>query len=117
MKAGRALVTAGAALLVATAAVHSLGSSMVSGWLEGERRTILLLAWFILAFDWVIVALAWLYCAWRGGRRFAPVVYLTAAIPAATALGLIYAVGPGFFGIWMLAGAVGLAVVGASRLP
>ena len=116
MTAGRALLTAGAALLIATAAVHSLGSSMVSGWLEGERRAILMLAWFVLAFDWIVVALLWLYAAWRGGRSLAPAIYLTAAIPAVTAVGLILVVGPGFFGIWMLAGAVALAVAGASRL-
>jgi hypothetical protein len=116
VKLARGLVTAGAMLLVATAAVHSLGSSMVSGWLEGERRAILMLAWFALAIDWIVVASTWLYCAWRGGRSLAPVIYLTALIPAATAAGLVLAVGPGFFGIWMLAGAVALACAGASRL-
>jgi hypothetical protein len=116
MRVGRTLIVAGALLLILTAAVHSLGSSMVSGWLEGERRSILMAAWFLLAVDWIVVALAWLYCAWRASRSLAPIIYLTSVVPAATAVALLIAVGPGFFGIWMLLGALILATAGAARL-
>jgi hypothetical protein len=116
MKAARTFLAAGALLLILTAAVHSLGSSMVSGWLEGERRSILMAAWFLLAVDWIVVALVWLYCARRASRSLAPIIYLTGLVPAATAVALLIAVGPAFFGIWMLVGALILAAVGAARL-
>ena len=116
MKLDRLSIAAGALLLLATAGVHSAGASMVSSWLEGERGAFLMLVWFVLAFDWAVVALVWLYCAWRGERSLRAVILLTALIPLATATGLTVIAGPGFFGIWMLAGASALAIFGALRL-
>lgn len=116
MKSARILLILGAVLLLATAVFHSSGGAMVSGWLEGERGKILQLLWFVPAIDWGIVALAWLYVAWRPDRRFASLVWLTAIIPLTVAIMLITAVGAGFPGIWMLLGAVALASIGATRL-
>jgi hypothetical protein len=116
MKYARILLIAGALLLLATAAFHSSGGSMVSGWLQGDRGKILQLLWFLPPIDWGVVALVWLYVAWRPDRRFAPLVWLTAIIPLVMAIMLIAAVGAGFPGIWMLLGAAALASIGAARL-
>lgn len=116
MRSARILLTLGAILLLATAAFHSSGGAMVSGWLEGERGQILRLLWFVPPIDWAVVALIWAYAAWRPGRALAVVVWLSALIPLAVAVMLIVAVGPVFPGIWMLLGAVVLASAGAMRL-
>lgn len=116
MKIGRALILLGALLLLATAAVHGAGSSMVSSWLEGERRSILMLAWFTFSIDWVVVALIWIYCGWRGDPRYRLIIFAASIIPSATAIGLTVTVGPTFFGVWMLLAAAGLAILGALRI-
>ena len=116
MMLGRLFLCLGAVLLLCTALVHSTGGAMVSGWLEGQRQAVLSLAWYLLAIDWVAVGLVWLYCAWRADRRLVPIGWLAAIIPAAAGIGLIIAVGPGFFGIWMLLGATLFAGIGLLRL-
>jgi hypothetical protein len=116
MKAARLLLALAALTLFATAALHSSGSAMVSGWLEGDKRAILQMLWFVPAVDWLVVAAIWAIVAWPPDPRFAPIIWLTSLIPLAVALMLIAAVGPNFFGIWMLLGAVALAAIGAGRL-
>lgn len=117
MKQARILLGLGVVLLLATAAFHGSGGAMVSGWLEGDRGAILRLLWFAPAIDWFVVALVWAFVAWRGERAFAPFVYITAIIPLVLALMLIGAVGAAFPGVWMLFGAVALALLGAVRMP
>jgi hypothetical protein len=114
---GRILVTLGALLLIATAVMHGLGGQMVSGWVSGERAAVLQALWYLPAIDWVVVALAWLAIAWTGGIRLGWLIWLVAAIPAAAAILLVATVGAGFFGVWMLAGAVLLALLGSIALP
>ena len=116
MKTARILLGAGALLLAATAAFHASGGAMVSGWLQGDRGTILRLLWYVPTVDWSVVALVWGFIAFRPDRRFAPLVWLTALIPLSVAIMLIGAVGAGFPGIWMLIGAVILGSLGAARL-
>lgn len=116
MNMGRLLLLLGASLLLATAAIHALGYAMVSSWLEGDRGEILKVAWFTFSIDWAVVALIWAYCGWRDDRRLRPVIWAAAIIPAASAIGLVATVGPAFFGVWMLVGAVTLTLTGASRL-
>jgi hypothetical protein len=116
MKAGRMLLGAGALLLALTAAVHALGSAMVSSWLEGERGLVLRMLWFVPSIDWIVVALVWAYAAFRPDARLAWLVWLTAIIPFSIAIMLISSAGFGFFGIWMLLGAVALASLGAVRI-
>ena len=116
MKSARILLGLGAALLIATAAFHGSGGAMVSGWLEGERGEILRLLWYVPTVDWIVVALIWLFVARWGDRRLAPLVWISALIPSSVALMLIWAVGAGFAGIWMLIGSVLLAAVGSARL-
>jgi hypothetical protein len=114
---GRILLALGALLLVATSVVHGLGGRMVSGWLGGERGLVLQVLWYLPTLDWAAVALAWLFIAWRGSNRMAPLVWLLALVPGGAAAMLTSAVGPGFFGIWMLAGATLLALLGSIALP
>lgn len=116
MKPARILLALAALLLVATAAFHSSGSAMVSGWLPGDRGRILQMLWFVPAIDWAIVALVWAFIAWRPSAGLSPLVWLTTIIPLSVGLMLIAAVGAAFPGIWMLLGAVALAAVGAARL-
>ncbi len=117
MRLARALLTAGAILLFATAAFHASGGAMVADWLPGARGAVLTLLWNVPVVDWSIVGLLWLFVAWRADRRFMPVVWLSAMIPIVVAVMLIAAVGLGHPGIWMLIGASALAGVGAARLP
>jgi hypothetical protein len=75
VKLARLLIFGAALLLALTAAVHSAGASMLSGSLAGERQAMLLLAWYLLAADWLVVSLLWAWCGWRADPRLAPAVY------------------------------------------
>jgi hypothetical protein len=114
---GRTLLTLGALLLIGTAAFHGSGAATVAGWLGGERGALLQTLWFIPVLDWATVGLAWLYIAWRGGSRLAPLVWLLALIPAGAAAMIAASVGPNFVGVWLLAGAALLALLGSVALP
>lgn len=114
---GRILLTLGALVLIGTAAFHGSGAGMVAGWLNGERGALLQILWFIPALDWVVVGLAWLFIAWRGTNRFAPLVWVLALVPAGAAAMVASAVGPNFLGVWLLAAAALLAVLGSIALP
>jgi hypothetical protein len=116
MKLSRVLLALAALLLFATAAFHASGGAMVSSWLDGDRGAILRLLWYVPTIDWAVIGLLWLFVAWRGDARSAPLVWISAIVPLAVAIMLARAVGPGFPGIWMLTGAVLLAVAGSFRL-
>ena len=114
---GRVLLTLGALVLIGTAAFHGSGAQMVAGWLGGERGALLQTLWFIPTLDWAAVGLVWLFIAWRGSQRSAPLVWLTALIPGGAAAMVAAAVGPAFLGVWLLAGATLLALLGSIALP
>lgn len=112
----RALLIAGAVLLVATAAFHSTGLSMVAGWLPGDRGQVLGLLWLTPVADWSIVGLLWIMAAVRGRADWRAVVLISAIIPAFAAIGLFWVVGAAHPGPFMLAAATLLALIGAWRL-
>jgi hypothetical protein len=114
---GRILLTLGALVLIGTAAFHASGAAMVSGWLGGERGILLQMLWLIPTLDWAVVGLAWLFIAWRGSHRMAPLVWVLALIPGGAAVMVANAVGPAFLGLWLLAGATLLALLGSIALP
>jgi hypothetical protein len=114
---GRILLTLGALVLIGTAAFHATDASTVSGWLGGERGILLKMLWFIPTLDWAVVGLAWLFIAGRGSHRMAPLVWVTALVPGGAAVMVANAVGPTFLGLWLLAGATLLAMLGSIALP
>ena len=114
---GRVLVALGALVLIGTAASHGSGGGMVSGWLAGERGALLQMLWYLPTLDWSAVGLAWLYIAWRGSHRLAPLIWLLALIPGGAAAMIAATLGPSFLGMWLLAGATLLAVLGSIALP
>ena len=116
MKSARILLALGALLLFATALFHGSGVGTVSNWLQGDRGRIVEMLWNLPAIDWTVVAAVWAVAALRPDRHFAPIIWLTALIPLTVALMLIAAVGGGFPGVWMLLGAVLLAVLGGFSL-
>lgn len=114
---GRVLLILAGLVLIATAAFHASGGAMVAGWLPGERGSLLQALWFIPTLDWTTVGLAWLYIAWRGTTRLAPLVSVLALIPAGAAAMIAASVGPNFLGVWLLGAAALLAVLGSITLP
>ena len=116
MTAARVSLGLAALLLLATAAFHASGSPMVAGWLTGSRGAMLRVLWYVPTLDWAAVALLWVWAAMRPSRPLVPLVAIGALVPFGAAALLASAVGPGFPGIWMLAGAGALALVGAARL-
>jgi hypothetical protein len=114
---GRILLTLGALVLMGTAAFHASGGAIVAGWLGGQRGAVLQMLWFIPALDWAVVGLAWLYIAWRGSRHMAPLVWVLALIPGGAAAMVASAAGPIYLGMWLLAAATLLAVLGSIALP
>jgi len=114
---GRAFLTLGGLVLLGTAAFHATGGPMVAGWLGGERGAVLQMLWYIPTLDWSVVALAWLLIAWWGNHRLAPLVWILALIPGFAAALVAATVGPTFLGLWLLAGATLLAVLGSIALP
>ena len=114
---GRILLTLAALILIGTAAFHGSGVSLVAGWLSGQRGGLLQTLWSIPVLDWAVVGLAWLFIAWRGGSRLAPLVWLLALIPGGAAAMIAASVGPNFVSVWLLAAAALLAVLGSIALP
>lgn len=110
MRARRAPLILAALLLAATAVFHLTGLSMVSGWFEGQKRTILMLLWVTPAASWLLIAVFWLLRAVRGIALEWPVLLLTAAIPLLVAVPLLALVSPVHPGGWMLVAACLLAL-------
>jgi hypothetical protein len=116
MNLGRILLAISAVILFAAAAFHASGAAQAASWAQGTRGEILQLLWAVPTIDWAIVGIIWLAIAWYDDRRLAPLVWISAAIPALVAGLLIKAVGIGFPGTWLLAAAALLAVIGSTRL-
>jgi hypothetical protein len=113
----RILLLLASVLLLAAAGLHLAGGGAVGGWLPGERGAVVQILWHLPGLDWIAVALAWAFVAWRGNRRFAPVVWLLALIPAGAAVAIAAVLGAAVVGAWLLAGAALLAVLGSLALP
>ena len=115
---GRALLVAGALLLLATAAIHATGTQMIAGWttdFEPFQRYALQLVWLTDSFDWAVVAAAWLIAARYPSTSWSGAAMLLALIPAACAAGILF-IEPRFFGAYLLLGSVGLAATGVGFL-
>ena len=105
LRARRAPLILAALLLAATAVFHLTGLSMVSGWLEGQKRTIVTLLWIVPAASWLLIAVFWLFKALRGIALDGPVLLLTAAIPLLVAVPLLALVSVAHPGGWLLVAA------------
>ncbi len=104
------LLRLAALLLAATAVFHLTGLSMVSGWFEGDRRSVMILLWIAPAATWLLVAAYWLFPGARGSVSDWPVLLLTALIPLIVALPLVVLV-PQHPGGYMLLSASVLALL------
>jgi hypothetical protein len=112
----RPWLIASAAVLAGTALFHFTGLPMAAAWLEGPRGQLVQLLWLSPGFDWLVVAAIWLFAALRPSRALAPFVVLACLIPAFTAIGLAVLTGATHPGLYLLAGAIGLALAGARKL-
>lgn len=113
----RILLILAALLLFAAAGLHLSSGGAAAGWMSGERGAVIQLLWHLPGLDWIAVALAWLFVAWRGTRRLAPILWLTAVVPAGAAAAIAAVLGSTFIGAWLLASAALLAVLGSLALP
>jgi hypothetical protein len=111
---GRSLLWLAAALLLATAAFHGSGGTMVSGWLDGQRGEMLRALWYLPSLNWAVVALLWIAVTMRPSRPGATLSLIAALAPAGAMLLVSGAVGWGFPGVWMLAAATMLGIAGAA---
>lgn len=117
MMLARILLIPAALLLLGAAGLHLSSGGAVAGWMSGERGAVVQILWHLPGLDWIAVALTWLFAAWRGTKRFAPVLWLTAVIPSVAAVAIAAVLGATFIGAWLLAGAALLAVLGSIALP
>jgi len=111
---GRILLFAAAALLMATALIHTGGEAMVAGWVAGMpdfQKQAVRLVWLTDSVAWAAVAVVWAAAGWKGERGWLGASAWLLAIPLATAAAIL-AIDPGFFGGWMLLGSAGLAATG-----
>ncbi|MDB5704975.1 MAG: hypothetical protein JWN66_2091 [Sphingomonas bacterium] len=116
MRGAKAYLWGASALLTVTAALHFFGWFMVRSQLAGETLPLIRLFWFTADVDWLVVAAIWFVAGRKGSVALRPIVLIAAITPLASAAGMILTLGPTFFGLWMLAIAVVLAVLGARRL-
>lgn len=115
MRARRVPLILAALLLAATAAFHLTGLSMVSGWFEGAKRTIMILLWVTPALSWLLIAAFWLFKAVHGVTMDWSVLLLTAAIPLLVGAPLLTLVSVAHPGGWMLLAACALALLSRRR--
>lgn len=117
MMLSRILLGLASLFLLAAAGLHYSGAGAVANWLSGERGIVLQILWYLPGLDWIVVAAAFGFISWRGDKRFAPLVWLLALIPASAAVAIAAVLGAAFVGAWLLAGAALLAVLGSVALP
>ena len=111
---GRILLFAAAALLLATAAIHAGGLSMVNSWtaeLDHRQAMAVCLVWLTDSVSWAAVSVIWATAGWTRQRGWLGAAAVAAAIPLAMFVGVMR-IEPAFFGGWMLLGSVALAVGG-----
>ena len=115
---GRTLLFAASALLLATAAIHATGLSMVSGWVDGLDHfgaAAICLVWLTDSWDWTVTAVIWAVAAWKGGRGWLGASAILCALPLGMIVGILR-IEPTFFGAWMLVGSVALAASGIAMM-
>jgi len=113
---GRALLVAGAVLLLGTAALHASGCEMVAGWLEElphQQSRGLQLVWLTDSLSWAIVASAWLVTAYRPDQSWRRASVVLSAIPLLTGAGIVF-IDPTFFGGYLVLASGLLGAVGAA---
>ena len=112
---GRALMAAGALLLLATAALHAAGCQMVAGWTEAmahQQSQALQLVWLTDSLTWGISAIVWLIAAYRPDRSWRGAAILLAIVPLLTGAAIMF-IEPKFFGGYLLIVSAGLVVAGS----
>ncbi len=116
MPKARTLLWIASAILLATAGFHFMGWFLARAQFAGAGQPLVQLMWFSLDIDWLVVASLWFAAGYGGAALLRPLVILSAIIPLAAAVALFLVIGPAFFGLWLLALAGLVAIVGALRL-
>ena len=116
MPRARTFLWIASAIMLATAAFHFMGWFQARRQFAGPGEPLVQLLWFSLDVDWLVVAALWFMAGYGGAALLRPLVMLSAIIPIAAAVGLFLVIGPAFFGLWLLALAGAIAILGAIRL-
>jgi len=116
MPRARTFLWIASAIMLATAAFHFMGWFLARSQFAGPGEPLVQLLWFSLDVDWLVVAALWFMAGYGGAALLRPLVMLSAIIPLAAAVGLFLVIGPAFFGLWLLALAGAIAILGAIRL-
>jgi len=116
MPRARTFLWIASAIMLATAAFHFMGWFLARSQFAGPGEPLVQLLWFSLDVDWLVVAALWFMAGYGGAALLRPLVMLSASIPLAAAGGLFLVIGPAFFGLWLLALAGAIAILGAIRL-
>jgi hypothetical protein len=113
---GRILLNMGAGLLAVIACFHAAGWSSLRDEFPGTIPPLVRLLWFSVDLDWLVVALIWALAARAGTAALRLPAFAASLIPIGSALWLAVTIGPGFVGVYALALAAILALLGAQRL-
>jgi hypothetical protein len=109
------LIRAAAVLLILCALLHTIAWGRTRARFAGEQRSMAAMLWFLLAIDWLVLGLVWLFAA-TGGPQMQPLLLVMAAVPIAVAIGLCVAVSPLFPPVYLQAAAAVLLIAGALKL-
>jgi len=116
MPRARTFLWIAAAIMAATAAIHFTGWFLGRDQFAGPTQPIVKLLWFSIDVDWLVVAGLWFAAGYGGAGLLRPLVILSAIIPLAAAVGMFFLISPAFFGLYLLALAGAIAIIGAIRL-
>jgi hypothetical protein len=116
MPKARTFLWIASAMLAATALMHATAWGFVRTQFSGDGLEIARLLWFTLAVDWLLVAGLWFAAGYGGAALLRPLVLLSTLIPLAAAVGQFVTLGPSFFGLYLLALAGAVAILGALRM-
>lgn len=116
MPKARTFLWIASAILAGTAAIHFTGWFLGRDQFAGPTQPIVKLLWFSIDVDWLIVASLWFAAGYGGAAILRPLVMLSTIIPFAAAVGMFFLISPAFFGLWLLALAGVIAILGAIRL-
>jgi len=116
MPRARTFLWIASAIMLATAAFHFMGWFLAQGQFAGDGQPLARLLWFSIDVDWLVVAALWFVAGYGGAALHRPLVMISAIIPLAGAVGLFLVIGPAFFGLYLLALAGAVAIIGAIRL-
>jgi len=116
MPKARTFLWIASAILAGTAFLHAMSWGFVRTQFTGDASEIARLLWFSLAIDWMIVAGMWLAAGYGGAALLRPLVLVSAVIPIAAAVAQFLVLGASFPGLYLLALAGAVAIIGAVRL-